>query len=99
MAMKDFKGSKKFLKKAPPTALYSLYGKQRIEKRLQKDVLWTLIIKGSLTLIAMIAGFFIGHLPGVLIGAILGFQASNLVLKLLKAKVKYFKKIFKKPHR
>jgi len=99
MAMKDFKGSKKFLKKAQPTALYYLYGKQRMEKRLQKDVLWTLIIKGVTTLLCMVIGFFAGHLPGVLIGAIIGFQGGKLLLKLLKTKVKYFKKIFKKPLR
>ena len=99
MGMKDFKGSKKFLKKAPPTALYSIYGKQRMEKRLQKDVLWSLIIKGGLTLIFMIIGLIIGSLPGLLIGAIIGFQAGKLALHLLKKRVKYFKKLFKKPLR
>jgi|GEM_PF-1713656 hypothetical protein len=96
MAMKNFKGQKNFAKKAPPSALQSLYGRQQVVKQLQKDRLWNLIIYGSFLLIGVIVGAIIGHIPGALIGAIVFYQLAKVTIKILKSKVKYFKKIYKK---
>lgn len=96
--MKNFKSHKNFRKKAPPTSVYSNYSSKMV-KKLQKDKLWTLIIKGGSTLILALIGLWVGSLPGVLIGSIVGYQAGKYLLELLKKRVKYIKKIFKNPYK
>jgi hypothetical protein len=96
--MKNFKSHKNFRKKAPPSSVYSNYSSKMV-KKLQKDKLWTLIIKGGATLILALVGLLVGSLPGVLIGSIVGYQAGKYLLEVLKKRVKYIKKIFKNPYR
>jgi hypothetical protein len=96
--MKNFKGHKNFRKKAPPASVYANSSKHVVRK-LQKDKLWTLIIKGGATLILALVGLWIGSFPGVLIGAIVGYQAGKYLLEFLKKRVKYLKKVFKNPYR
>ncbi len=96
--MKNFKGQKNFRKKAP---LHAAYGDKhtKMVRKVQKDRLWTLIIKGGTTLLLMILGFIVGNLPGVLLGAIVGYQIGKYLLEFLKKKVRFFKKIFKNPYK
>jgi hypothetical protein len=96
--MKNFKSHKNFRKKAPPASVYSNYS-SKVVKKLQKDKLWTLIIKGGTTLLVALLGLWVGSLPGLLIGSIVGYQGGKYLLELLKKRVKYIKKIFKNPYK
>lgn len=87
MSIKNFKGFKNYQKKAPPASIQIL-GKEKKELRFQKEKLWQLLIKVTPMFAAMIGGYLLADLPGVLIGAIFGYQTGKFILKLLQKKFK-----------
>lgn len=90
MSIKNFKSFKNYQKKAPPASIQIL-GKEKREFKFQKDKLWQLLVKVTPMIAAIVGGYLLADLPGVLIGGIFGYQIGKFVLKLLQKKFKFLR--------
>ena len=90
MSIKNFKGFKNYQKKAPPVSVQIL-GKEKREFRFQKDKLWPLLVKVIPMLAVSVTGYLLADLPGLMIGAIFGYQIGKFILKFLQKKFKFLR--------
>ncbi|MCH9630986.1 MAG: hypothetical protein S4CHLAM37_09970 [Chlamydiia bacterium] len=86
--MKNHKAHKNYKRRVPPTRVQVLDKEGKRKMKFDKSKLPAILCKVGSMLAFALGGYFIGDLPGVMIGAIIGHQVGKFLLKYVEKKPK-----------